>query len=444
MTLDRILTGHVLTTLATLPDECVQTVVTSPPYWGLRDYGIEPQVWDDGWTGSLGLEPTPELYVSHMVEVFRAVRRVLRDDGTLWLNLGDSYASGGKGGGGAYMDERGEKAWGPRAGLNGWRSAPPGLKHKDLCMIPARVALALQADGWYLRSDIVWHKPNPMPESVTDRPTKAHEYVFLLSKAARYYYDAEAVKEPCEIGPSDVRKMLESLPRIGGKHKELIDPLSKASAATNIGRKRSVGGTPKQDQTAATKPNGGNTQAGFNDREANGLAPLMRNLRSVWTVATAPFPGAHFATFPAELARRCILAGTSERGCCPECGKPWRRVVKRQRVSVRPNFDGHRGELPKSQERNDNGGDGVDRAGNIATTTTGWAPTCSHDLPPAPCVVLDPFSGAGTTLLEALRNGRHYLGCELKPEYVAMAERRIRDAMGLFAGGNGRSHATED
>jgi DNA modification methylase len=182
----QIINGDALDVLRTLGDNTFNCCVTSPPYWCLRDYGVD---------GQIGLEATPEEYADRLVGVFQEVRRVLREDGTLWLNLGDSYASGGKGGGGSFMDERRDGAWKGRSSVIGWRSAPKGLKNKDLVGIPWRVAFALQADGWYLRSDIIWAKPNPMPESVTDRPTRSHEYIFLLSKSARYYYDADAIRE---------------------------------------------------------------------------------------------------------------------------------------------------------------------------------------------------------------------------------------------------------
>jgi DNA modification methylase len=180
--LNKIILGDCLTVLKQMPNQCVHTCVTSPPYWGLRDYGVD---------GQLGLEPTPEEYVQRMVEVFREVRRMLRDDGTLWLNLGDSYVSRPQNSDDKWIDPAN-----PRKGGKRCRTNVNELKPKDLVGIPWRVALALQADGWYLRSDIIWHKPNPMPESVTDRPTKAHEYIFLLSKSERYYYDHEAIKEP--------------------------------------------------------------------------------------------------------------------------------------------------------------------------------------------------------------------------------------------------------
>ena len=259
--------GDCLASLRRLPDGVARCCVTSPPYWGLRDYGV---------AGQLGLEPTPDAYVAGMVEVFREVRRVLADDGTLWLNLGDSYAADRGGttppaetlaGGVGGWAENGERTnRGRKDGYNPTRNAPAmGLKHKDLIGIPWRVAFALQADGWYLRSDIIWHKPNPMPESVKDRPTKAHEYVFLLSKRERYYYDAGAVAEP-GVEPERQRN-----DRIGGANGHTV----RHSPGAVVG------------------------------------ASVTRNARSVWTIATQPYPEAHFATFPEELPSRCIRAGSA-------------------------------------------------------------------------------------------------------------------------------------
>lgn len=254
-----ILEGDSRTVLATLPDASVQCCVTSPPYFGLRDYGHD---------GQIGLEPTPDAYVAEMVALFREVRRVLTDDGTVWLNLGDSYAAQGGAHGGRDDNQTGVGA--KRLHIEGSgdkapRRPPDGVKPKDLIGIPWRVAFALQADGWYLRSDIIWHKPNPMPESVTDRPTKAHEYVFLLTKSSRYFYDAGAIAEPSEE-PKRVRAN-----RIGGaSHKER--------------QQHSEGGVFMGAQT--------------------------RNARTVWSITTQPFSGAHFATMPPELAERCIRAGS--------------------------------------------------------------------------------------------------------------------------------------
>jgi DNA modification methylase len=266
----RILHGDVREQLRTLPAESVQTVVTSPPYWGLRDYGVP---------GQLGLEETPEAYVAAMVDVFREVRRVLRHDGTLWLNLGDSYAGswgaqGRQGKTGALAGRsacaaRQIAAAAKRASGTGSLSRTPGLKPKDLVGIPWRVAFALQADGWWLRSDIIWAKPNPMPESVTDRPTRSHEYLFLLTRAESYFYDAEAVRE------------FLARPELAGQ-------------------RRRMGPT-------AERPGGERQDQG---RTAPYSRDGKRNLRSVWTVATQPFPEAHFATFPEALVLPCVLAGS--------------------------------------------------------------------------------------------------------------------------------------
>jgi DNA modification methylase len=301
--------------------------VTSPPYWGLRDYGV---------AGQLGLEPTPEEYVAAMVDVFREVRRVLRADGTVWLNLGDSYsrdpAKGGEGTNGKHeynpsiisarrlqSESRGSSDGKVGRGDRAAVRVGAGLAQKQLVGIPWRVAFALQADGWYLRSDIIWAKPNPMPESVTDRPTKAHEYVFLLTKSPRYYFDAEAVRERAESGPSDLRKMAEGRERIGGLVKEQTDPLLAASGLTNIGRKRSVGGRPLGSHGEAAPESdrqraGARMGRGAGWRDDPSTTPAGRNLRSVWTIATQPYPGAHFATFPEKLVEPCVKAG------CPADG----------------------------------------------------------------------------------------------------------------------------
>jgi DNA modification methylase len=301
--LNRIHLGDNRQTLKSLPSESVHTCVTSPPYFGLRDYGMQEQI---------GLEPTPEAFVQELVELFREVRRVLRNDGTLWLNLGDTYAMSTRG-----SSDNAGKSQGRNVGsyLNNRKAQIPNrLKPKDLIGIPWRVAFALQADGWYLRQDIIWHKPNPMPESVKDRCTKSHEYIFLLSKSSKYYYDAKAIEEPAKWerwGNQTERK----------SHKGTAGHL------------------------------GGKTLAELPIRD-------KKNKRSVWQVSTKPFKGAHFATFPPDLIEPCVLAG------CPEDG-----------------------------------------------------------------VVLDCFMGAGTTALVAKRNGRNYIGCELNPEYKAIAEERVANSL---------------
>jgi DNA modification methylase len=283
--------GDCRAVLATLPDGIVNTCVTSPPYFGLRDYGVD---------GQIGLEQTPDAYVAEMVAVFSEVRRVLRDDGTVWLNLGDSYAAqrggtpmpaetlaGGVSGQGDKVAKRGRES----EYLPHRNAASLGLKHKDLIGIPWRVALALQADGWYLRQDIIWHKPNPMPESVTDRCTKAHEYIFLLAKSERYYFDHAAIQEPAATGWNG---------------SEFHDGKN-AVVHPNVGKKR--------------QPRFGGNKYGDNDdpkhatKSGNEYCPNgLRNKRSVWTVNSKPYKAAHFATYPPELIEPCVHAG------CPDGG----------------------------------------------------------------------------------------------------------------------------
>jgi DNA modification methylase len=388
--------GDVTDCLRELPDESVHCVVTSPPYWGLRDYGtgsweggdpacvhsVGGQVQDSKAPGAittgqrpgvdasaclkcgatrvdqqLGLEATPDEYVANMVRVFREVRRVLRRDGTCWVNLGDSYRDG-----------------------------------KQLAGMPWKVAFALQDDGWVLRADIIWSKPNPMPESVTDRPTKAHEYVFLLARSPRYFFDAEAVRE---------------------KAGENTHSRGKGIGVKNAGT--AFGQGIKHNEDYASAINGHVT---------------ARNVRSVWEIATQPYPEAHFATFPEALPERCIRAGTSEHGCCPECGAPWERVTD---ITYENGGAGGpsgkignaRGMVQSMPER---------KTKNVSTT--GWRPSCECAVTsdegtcyypaPVPCTVLDPFMGSGTTALVARRLGRRSIGIELNPEYADLCARRLQ------------------
>ena len=294
--INQILQGDCLEVLKTLESESVDCVVTSPPYWGLRDYGVE---------GQLGLEKTPEEYVAKMVEVFREVRRVLKKKGLMFLNLGDSYAGGGRGGDPKHL--KGDNS------AEATAKSYKGIPAKNLVGVPWLVAFALQKDGWILRQDIIWAKPNPMPESITDRCTKAHEYIFLLTKSPKYYFDNEAIKEP----------YTQPMNRWGGE-------------------KLKANGKAKKD-----------LQGMYRDRNMR-PDPNGRNKRSVWTVTTKPFKDAHFATFPEDLIVPMVKAG------CPEKG-----------------------------------------------------------------VVLDPFIGSGTTAVVARKLGRNYLGIELNPVYIKMAEKRL-------------------
>lgn len=430
--------------MSALEDGSIQCVVTSPPYWGLRKYaGVPDLVWggdaecdhqwgeqfqragyrasdtfpgvkqasnagsigrDDpapsafcqcgAWRGGYGLEPTPEMYVDHTVEVLREIRRVLRDDGVVSWNLGDSYASGSTT---VHKEQRDPKAM---MGNSGWtkreqgtaNTLSDGLKPKDLVLIPFRVALAVQADGWWVRSIIIWDKANPMPESVRDRPTTSHEYIIMLTKSARYYWDAEAVRENGTSGPSDIKKMVEGKDRIGGKHKDLVDPISKASQATHIGQKRAVGD------------------------------PSGRNVRSVWSFPSQPYPDAHFATFPEALPERCIKAATPEVGCCEKCKAPWERILEVSGGAKGRSWHDHDADLEQGQraENAAKGGHGYKRE------SKGWQPTCQCNAGKVPSVVLDPFAGSGTTLWVAKRLGRKSVGYELSEEYCELAVNRIR------------------
>jgi len=347
--------GDALEVLRELPDNTVHCCITSPPYFGLRDYGID---------GQIGLEETPEEYVVRLVEVFREVRRVLHPAGTLWLNLGDSYAGSwgnyhpnsppGKHGQRlkntarwnreAYRDQNFRP---PTAGLK-------CLKPKDLVGIPWRVALALQADGWWLRQDLIWHKSNCMPESVKDRCTKAHEYLFLLARSERYYFDPVSIQEPVKD-----------------------DTAARYKRGRSDNHKWADGG-PGNQTIACTFSH---------------MSTLRyRNKRSVWDIPSSGYPEAHFATFPAALVEPCILAGTSKAGCCSHCGAPWERVVK------------------------------------------AWRPACDCGGEPVPCVVLDPFSGAGTTVMVAATLGRKAIGIELNPDYLQMSTKRLNTAqLRMFA-----------
>lgn len=337
----RIIVGDVMKkpTWESIPDKSVQCVVTSPPYWGLRDYGV---------SGQLGLESTPGGYVSGMVSVFRKIRRVLRDDGTVFLNLGDTYAANR-----SYQvpSTKGGAKHSPAQAVAGrGSSVPDGLKPKDLIGIPWRVAFALQTDGWFLRQDIIWHKPSPMPSSVTDRCVTAHEYVFLLTKSPTYFFDHFAIREPSVDG-SDTR-----------------------------------------------------------------------NKRSVWTIPSVSYRGAHFATFPPVLVEPCIAAGTSEYGCCSECGAPYRRLLKRERVPTRPGADTKT--IGKSAMEKGN----RDPLRHVTKTEAiGWALDCPCGAVRKPCTVLDPFAGSGTTGMVARRMGRASVLIELNEKYLPLIHARIKE-----------------
>lgn len=371
---DTILHGDALAILRQLPDQCVQCCVTSPPYWNLRDYGVP---------GQIGLEQTPQDFIEKLVSVFGEVRRVLRDDGVLWLNLGDTYANDNKWGG-ATSGKHGSALHGTNATSD---RRTTGLAPKNLVGIPWRVAFALQDDGWILRSDVIWHKPTAMPESVLDRPTSAHEHVFLFAKKKHYYYDADAIREPLAA---------KTFTTFGTKHRP------QGNDALGLVKSDNWGSTVHERKPRLT-----------GDGEIAGA-----NKRNVWTVASQPFPGAHFAVMPEKLVEPCILAGSSPQAC-EHCGAPWQRIT------------GKTGHVNKREPAH--------VPGNTATKTdnTGWVPsrlttnqweptcTCSDNTGRGQCVILDPFAGSGTVLMVAKKQGRSYLGIELNHDYIRLAEDRL-------------------
>lgn len=316
--------GDCSDSLRGMPANSVHCCVTSPPYYGLRSY--LPADHPDK-AKEIGMEETPEAYIERMVGVFREVRRVLRDDAVMWVNIGDSYAAGGKSGGGKQGErwkECGADTTGPRGGK--WSPAPRGYKSKDRIGIPHMLAFALRADGWYFRDEIIWAKRNPMPSSTQDRTTAAHEFVFMFSKKARYYYDGLAIAEKSVT--KDNRR-----------------PYTSNGAKQLDGREVWKSGQPRDGEDFST-----------------------RNKRSVWPLSTKPYKGSHYATFPPKLVEPCILAGTSAAGCCPVCGSPWVRVVERTVVRrVRPN--------QFTKYRTVNGQPDQTKQG-VHTATTGWAAVC--------------------------------------------------------------------
>lgn len=375
-----IFQGDVRAALRLMPAGSIDCAVTSPPYWGLRDYGLPAQVWGgraacshdwlgdpaggstcaacNAWKGQLGLEPSPELYVAHMVEVFRELRRVLKPEAAVWVNLGDCYNAATNAPRRPSTNRVGY--WQAAGSMGDRRVRAKNLKPKDLVGIPWRVALALQADGWYLRSDVIWSKSNPLPEGVRDRPVRSHEYLFLLASQPRYFYDAEAVRE--------------------------------ASAG----------------------------ESRINQPAPAGAVRRGRAQRSVWTLPTQRYHDAHFATFPERLVEPCILAGTSAAGCCPRCGRAWQRQV----CTRYANPGNRRSNGPRSLNRRHESPGFRKRLVRLVEGEA-WRPDCSCNVDPIPATVIDPFAGSATTLAVARRLGRRSIGIELSTVYIELARRRL-------------------
>jgi DNA modification methylase len=417
---------------AALAAQSVHCIVTSPPYWGLRSYGhyAMQTLWGTPthfppprrhperhwlrlrwraaergevtcpqgccWIGALGQEsqhdclrwaraeaPCHRCYLCHLRTVMGECWRVLRNDGTLWVNIGDSYASGEIGRHDGYNPTRANgstthKPFGPRQ----QRKVTTGLPPKNLCGIPQRLALALQADGWYWRSEIIWEKPSCMPENVTDRPTRSHEQVLLFSKQTQYFWDRDAVRKP--MGHPGIRHTV-----YGQEGRGILG--------------RGHGGLLTQ----------------------RGDPVVGRNCRTVWSLPSEPFSGAHFATFPTALVHTCVLAGTSEHGVCSACGAPWRRDVERQRLLDGQPFHAEAFSRPDEPYRPKPNGIGHARY-RTRTHERGWSPTCACDAPRAAAVVFDPFVGSGTTVHVACALGRDGIGTDLSAPYLRdIAQPRI-------------------
>lgn len=416
----KLVVGSALEILQKGKAESIQTCICSPPYFRLRDYGTA--TWEGGDEGcehtishyadnmkphvdrpfkgsrthclncgakridkQIGLEETPEEYIENLVSVFREVKRMLRKDGTLWVNIADSY-NGSGGAGGDY---------GP-GGLKEGQPKFPGsrldtLKPKDLIGIPWMLAFALRADGWFLRSDIIWAKPNPMPESVKDRPTRSHEYIFLLSKSRKYFYDTLAIAEP--LKESSIRR-----------------------------NQTGWNGNEERDYVAGKQNHMSDYMGSETAKEAT-----VRNKRDVWTVTTKPYKEAHFATFPLDLIEPCILAGTSEYGACAKCGAPYQRVTGRgESKEVAPSEIDRFG-TGKAGVHRKIGGQYQKWLDENPLQTLGWKPSCDcEEEKVVQQFVLDPFCGSGTTGVVALKNRRRFIGIDLKPEYIEIAEKRIQ------------------
>lgn len=429
--------------LMTLPEQSVHCVITSPPYFGLRDYGTA--TWEGGdplcdhknetahqkqgatsqragrsnaeeqrnenfrgecgkcgairVDAQIGLEDSPRAYVADMVDIFRGIRRVLRDDGTVWLNIGDSYNNRAKVRTSSHQPSLNgfeDDNWQERAARGGVRmsSSEGGLKEKDLLGIPWRVAFALQDDGWYLRADCIWSKPNPMPSSVTDRPSISHEYMFLLAKKERYFYDIDATREPHK--PISLNRIKYGLNQT---HPDGI------GVAVPPVRTTQIEGADNFDTAQVTRE-------AMGDRFAN---PLGRNMRSVWEVATVPYPGAHYAVFPPKLIEPCVKASTSEKGVCPECGAQWVRIIE-ETDEVREDFKGSSFDSGKTGSRD--GGDRTQPGDRYVKVPVGWKPSCAHDAEPVPATILDPFAGSGTVGKVAQAFSRRAVLIDLNTEYL--------------------------
>jgi DNA modification methylase len=360
-----LLNGNSLEVLKSISDNTVHTVVTSPPYWQLRDYQVSDQ---------LGQESTPEEYVEKLVAIMAEVRRVLRKDGTCWFNIGDGYnnSAGYSRAKKSFKRKGREKGSGDKSFFK-----HDVIKRKDLIGMPWRLAFALQESGWYLRCDVVWKKENPMPDGAKDRPTRGHEYIFLFTKSEKYFYDYYGVLEDTKDHPD-----------------------GEQGFGANVQE-----GTFRQDKDRSFQHFG------------------KRNPRSVWETSVANFKGGHYATFPEKLINTCVKAGTSEKGCCVECGTPWARKFEKEQIKIEREIDCKGFEFNNMFKEM-----GQKEESKLYLVEKGWEKKCTCDTDETkPCIVLDPFSGMATTGLVAFKFDQHYLGIELNEKYLEASRDRLQD-----------------
>jgi len=495
--LNKTYIGDVIRMLRKFPDKSVHTVITSPPYWGKRDYGTASWIGGDpacdhkgepfrtkrdinkntnsggedkknregrqpmGRTCSkcgakrqdnqIGLEPTVEQYVRKMVKVFREVRRVLRDDGTIWLNIANGYAHNGAAFGSESSTLTGRRQ-GPEMGMaRRFVKKGKGFRRKDMIPSAWMVAMALQHDGWRLRSDIIWYKKNPMPESAKDRPTVAHEYIFMLSKKSHYYYDHVAVKEDAveyEVlrRTKEFMKGLDTKFNISRDNKTGQVNQSETGAVRNARARQELAMSGKRNKRSVWETfDPVNFIAWIFEHHPEIVREFIREtlaIGTVWNINSKPFKDAHFATFPPELIIPAIKAGSSEHGCCANCGSPYKRILKpseRYKAILGQSYFEHDDQdlvRGKKKMRGTNKQNAMRDAGipGAEYETRGWEKTCKclcDEVVPA--VVLDPFIGSGTTMDVSRRLGRNCVGIDLQPNYEKLRERRLRESLGMFA-----------
>jgi DNA modification methylase len=446
-----LLEGHVLAKLRELPDNIVQCVTTSPPYYGLRSYETESQLWHGnrdcehqwevrpprrlrtdkdvknpttiqnankgsnhnlnptkecslcgGWFGELGHEPTPDMFIENLLDIFDEVKRVLRDDGVCYINIADSYVGGGnKRGGDAPLFNKQASNRGATGQCTEFQPNLEGTiyKPKDLYLVPQRLAIGLQERGWWIRNEIIWHKVNCMPESMHDRCTRSHEQIWMISKSPHYYYDQDAIREPhAEVSLERVQKPFRLTEQVEGR---------------------------------AVNTDGSESMERF-------CHPAGANRRTVWSLSTNQFKGKHYAGYPLDLPKICIMAATSEKGACVNCGSPYQRITEYEsieRYELDPSDPRYRPSRYESKYEDIKGEDGTGMRYTVVKQL-GWQPSCKCGSDKTrPCIVLDPFNGTGSTGIVALQNGRNYIGIELKPEYIKMTQERFVGGEDSLLGG---------